>query len=67
MPRKRMRGESAFLTAITWFSPNLLANHIAQHHQALFGTTVFCFMQVEIHQAMEHAHGWVALQLAIDV
>ena len=67
MPVKRVGGKAAFLAAVTRFGADLLTHHIAQHHQALFGAPIFCFMQVKVHQAMKDAHCRMALQLTIDI
>ena len=61
MPVERVGGKPAFLTAIARFTAHLLADHVTQHHQALFRPPFFCVIEVVVHQLVEDAHGWMAL------
>lgn len=67
MPVQRIRRKTALLAAVTRFTAYLLSDHIAQNHQALFGTPFFCFVEMIIHQLVEHAHRRMTLQLTSDI
>ena len=61
MPVKRVCSKTTLLAAVTRLTTHLLAHHVTQHHQALFGAPFFRFVKVVIHQLVEHAHRRMAL------